>query len=83
MIARREQVDAALQQFVQGVAGDAEARGGVLGVGDDEIDAVLPDHSRQELAYGTAAGPSDNVPDEKYLHGARLTSRSPSPSFHG
>ena len=46
VIARRHHVDAPVEQLIADLARDAEAGGGVLGVGDDEIDAVVVDERR-------------------------------------
>ena len=43
VIAGRHHVDAPVEQLVADLARDAEAGGGVLGVGDDEVDAVVVD----------------------------------------
>ena len=56
VIARRHHVDAPVEQLVADLAGDAEAGRGVLGVGDDEIDAVVVDERRRAPA-ARARGP--------------------------
>ena len=56
VIARRHHVDAPVEQLVADLARDAEAGGRVLGVGDDEIDAVVVDERRAARA-GRARGP--------------------------
>ena len=51
MIARRHDVDAAAEDLIPDLPGDAEARGGVLDIGDDhQVDLMVVDESRQALA---------------------------------
>jgi len=81
VVSRGEQVNPALQEFIHRVPRDAEARGCIFAVGDDQLDAAFSHEPRQELPHGAAPRPPDNIPDEQDLHGTRLISRSPSPSF--
>ncbi len=73
VIAGGHHVDAAVEQLLADLARDAEAGGRVLGVGDDEIDAVVVDDRLQSLAHELASGTPDDVADEKDAHGPQLT----------
>ena len=61
-----------LEELVADLARDAEAGGGVLGVGDDEIDRVVVDEGRQALPDELAPGPADDVADEEDAHAEEI-----------
>ena len=76
MIARGHHIHAPIEQRVADVLRDAEARGGVLGVGDREVDAVVLDQRAQAFANQLASGAPDDVPDEQDVHAGRRESVS-------
>ena len=58
-------VDAVAEDGVGDVAGDAEAGGRVLDVGDDEVDVALLDQRGDGAARDLAPGLAEDVADEK------------------
>src|SRR5687767_6922063 len=52
---------------------DAEARGGILDVGDDEVGLMMRDETGQPAANQLAAGTPADVANEQQLHGTRVT----------
>ncbi len=71
VIAERDHVDAGFEQALRDRPGDAGSGGGVLGVGDDEIERVLDPQARHEGGDGVAAGASHDVADEEEFHRAK------------
>ena len=65
VVARGHHVDAPVEQLVADLARDAEAGGGVLGVGDHEVDAVEVDDAGQAAPDQLAPGLADDVADEE------------------
>jgi hypothetical protein len=63
-------VDAVLEKLLAYLARDPETGGGVLRIGDDEIDAVVLDERAEAPPHELAAGPPDDVADEEDAHGA-------------
>ena len=57
-----------LEDLVADLARDAEAGGGVLGVGDDEIDLMVVDERPDAAPHQLAARPADDVADEEDAH---------------
>jgi hypothetical protein len=76
VIAGRHHVDTPIQEGVADVLGHTEAGGGILGVGDREIDAVMFDEGTKAFAHQLASRPSDDVPDEEDIHTGRWESVS-------
>src|SRR5207249_2802951 len=68
VIARRHDVDAPLEQLIADLPRDAESRGRVLGVRDDEIDLVMLHDRGQSVPHEIASGPPHDVADEEELH---------------
>ena len=96
VVARGHDVHTHGQDLAGDARSDAETSGGVLHVGNDQVDVVLPAESRNHAANDLAAPPAHDVPHKKNHHaetlfvvtgcgeaGARLTGRSPRPSFPG
>src|SRR5262245_22782424 len=75
VIARRHDVEAAVEQLIADLAGDAEAGCGIFHVADDEIDLVIVAERRQAATNQLAAGTTDDVADEEKANHA--TGRSP------
>jgi len=63
VIARCENVHAAVQELVGRINGETKAAGGILPIGDDQVDSVLQAHVGHQAANGLPAGLPDNVPD--------------------
>ena len=63
-----EKVHPGNPEFVGGLGGQAEAVGGVLPVGDDEVQAVLFADGFQMAANHVPARFTDDVPDEEEPH---------------
>ena len=61
VIARRQDVYRALEEFLGNPGRDAATAGGVLAVGDDEVGGVLADEARQELLDRPPPGPPEYV----------------------
>ena len=68
VIAERHRIDAGLDQFAIDRLGDAEAAGGVLAIGDDQIELPIADKLRQALGDDGSPAPPDNIADEKNAH---------------
>ena len=68
MIAERHRIDAGLDQLAIDRFRDAEAAGGVLAIGDDQIEFPVADELRQALGDDSPPAPPDNVADEKNAH---------------
>ena len=71
VIARRHHVDAIAEDGVGDVAGHAKSRGGVLDVGDDEIDVALLDERGDGAPRDLASGLAEDVADEQDAHVSR------------
>ena len=63
-----DDVDAEAQQVLRGVGGDAETAGGVLAVGDGQVDVVRLLHLAQKERERLAPRLADDVADEQDLH---------------
>ena len=61
----RHAVDAHGQELVADLAGDAEAAGGVLDVGDAVVDVVQREERRQRLLHDGAPGAAHHVADDE------------------
>ena len=70
MIARRHHVDAVFEQLLAYLTCDAETGGGILGVGDDEIDLVIVDERGEPASHELAPWTPDDVADEEDAHRA-------------
>jgi hypothetical protein len=66
VIAGGDDVDAEFEKFLGDLRSDTEAAGGVLAVGDGEIDRVLLPQLGQALVHDGPAWPAKNVSDEEY-----------------
>jgi hypothetical protein len=66
MVSGGDDVDAEIKKLLRELGRDAETRGGVFAVRDDEVDRVIFYQRRQLfLHYGSARPPKD-VADEEY-----------------
>ena len=65
-------MDAAIEQVVADLARDAEAGGGVLGVGDHQVDAVMVDEAVQSPPHELTPGSADDIADEEDVHRSSL-----------
>ena len=72
VVAAGEDFNAQAEQFLSNPRSDAEARGGILAIGDAKIDLALGENVRQALANDASAGRADNVTDEKNVHSFNL-----------
>src|SRR5258708_21282836 len=68
VIPRRHRVDAVAEDGVGDIPGDAEAGGGVLDVGDDEVQRLLFDERGHGAARDLAPRLAEDVADEKDTH---------------
>ena len=68
MIAAGQNIDAGGEKIVGDIARDAEAAGGVLAIGDDEIDGEPLAQAGQLGREHVAPGPADHIADEKNPH---------------
>ena len=68
VIAAGEHVDAVLQQFLRNTRGDAESRGGVFAVGNDQVDVLVLDEVGEPVTNNLAAGRPHDVADEENAH---------------
>ena len=66
MVAGGDDVDAELEQFLGNLRRDAESAGGILTVGDGEIDGVLLLQLGKPFVNDIPARPAENVSDEEY-----------------
>ena len=73
VIAAGENGDAGAEQLLGEARRDAEAGGGVLAIGDDQVQLLVGDHVGQALGDDPAAGRTDNVSDEKNPHDRMYT----------
>ena len=69
-LAGGDRIDAELVEVHGVVLADAEPARGPFAVSDDEIDALLLPHLREELLHDPDAGLADDLPDEEDAHGA-------------
>src|SRR5208337_2321516 len=72
MISGGEHVDAEIEKLLGDLRGEAEATGGILSVGNAEIDAVLPEQRRKLLAHNRPPWPSENISDKQNLQAGSL-----------
>ncbi len=78
VVAAGQHVDAGAEQIRGGVAGEPEAAGRVLAVGDHQVHRVAADQVGQQRAHHVAPGRADHVGDEQDPdHSRETTSRSP------
>ena len=56
------------REFFGDAGSDAEARGGIFAVGDDQIDLALLDQVREAFTDDVAPGRTDDVTDEEGTH---------------
>ena len=71
VVAERDDINAGLEERLADGARDARTRRGVLGVGDDKVDAPSGAHFRHEGGDDVAPGLADDVADEEELHELR------------
>src|SRR6185369_8542357 len=69
VVAGRDDVDAGVLQLLRASHVDALATGGVLPVRHDEIERGLASELAEDDRDGAAAGPSDDVAEERDAHG--------------
>src|SRR3989304_720119 len=76
VVARRDDLDAGLEHLVGGAGRQPLAAGGVLAVGDDEVNAVAAPDAGQSTGQGPASHLPHHIADPKYVHcGAPLLVR--------
>jgi hypothetical protein len=68
VVAERDRVGAGVDQVVVDRLGDAEAAGGVLAVGDDEVELPVAHQTRQPLQHDGAPRTPDDVANEENAH---------------
>src|SRR6516165_12751874 len=68
VIAERDRIDAGVDELPVYRLGNAEAAGGILAIGDDEIEFPIANEIRQALVDKGTAAASDNVADKKDAH---------------
>ena len=68
MVAGGHHVHAQFQEFLGDGRGDTEASGGILRIGDGQIDLVGFDDVLQVVGDNAAPGRRENITDEKYVH---------------
>jgi hypothetical protein len=68
VIARSHDVYAPIEQLVADLASDAKASGGILGVGDDDVDGMVFDQARQSALDDIPPGTADDVTNEQNAH---------------
>ena len=71
VVAERDAVDAAREDAIGEPVGDAGAVGGVLAVGDHEVELELLAQARHERLDRFASGPAEDVRDEQQPHRGR------------
>ena len=76
MVAAGDDIHAGVEDFPGGFGGDAGAAGGVLAVGDDEIERVLFAEFRQKGFDRIASRLTDDVADEEQFHAGILTTKA-------
>jgi len=69
MIAGREEVDAGGKHLLGGLMRQTEPAGGVLAVGDDDVDVMLFADEREMFGERLATGRADDVGDRKDGYG--------------
>ena len=72
VIAGGDHIDAAGEEFLGDGAGEAEAAGGILAIGDDQIELQRVAQARQFGRHHVAARLADDVAQEKNVHRKRL-----------
>ena len=77
MIAAREQVELEAEELLGDLGSDAETGGGVLDVGDAEVDAVLLDDLVQAVVQQPSTRFAEDVADEQDSHGAPEKGNAP------
>ena len=80
VVAERDRIDARGDQLAVDLRRQPRAAGGVLGVGDHQIELALGDKPRHGAAHNVAPGLAHNVADEEDSHGRDAQSRSGEPS---
>ena len=68
VVAERDAIDPGVEEFLRDGLGDAETAGGVLAIGDDEIERQIPPQDGDMFGDGGAAGAADDVADEQKTH---------------
>ena len=68
MISRGEHLDAQAQELFHDGRRDAEAGGGIFGIGDDQIDFFAGDNPRQAVANDGASRTPKNIADKQNAH---------------
>src|SRR5581483_324433 len=76
MVAAGDDVHAGGKDFRGRLGRDAGAAGGVFASGDDEIGRMLAAHPWQEFLHRPTPRFTNNVPDEKNLHGFKVRGES-------
>src|SRR5206468_9065105 len=71
VITRSHHVDAPLKQLVADLPRNAESRGGILCIGNYEVDGVVLDDARQTAPDELAPGTPDDIADEQDSHRAQ------------
>jgi hypothetical protein len=68
VVAGGNDVHAGLEHLISRADGQAKAAGGVLAVGDYDVEGQFLAQSRQEFGQGTPTWLADDVADEKDAH---------------
>ena len=74
MVAAGDDVHAAGEEVRRSFRRDAGAAGGVLAIGDDDIERVTTPQDRHQFGHGLTSGRADHIADEEDFH-SRETSR--------
>lgn len=72
MVAARDDVDARRENLLSGFDRDARPAGGVLAIGDYEIQGVLVTEFGDEFLDCAPSGLANDIADEKQFHAGRL-----------
>jgi hypothetical protein len=72
MIAGSDDLDAQVEKFLGDLWSNAKAAGGVLAIGDRQVDIVLSDQLPQVIANDGPAGSAKDVADKENAHAPRL-----------
>ena len=63
VVARGDDVNVIIQELLRGADGQAETAGGVLAVGDDQVNPVLFAQAAEELVDDLPPRPADDITD--------------------
>ena len=70
VIAAGDHIDAVVVEFAGDVLGESESAGGVLGIGDDQIDLAVAYQRRHHFGGRLPARSGEDIGDEEYFHGS-------------